>query len=159
MTTRPYFLICIHILFSVVMANAQHNTEWPCYGNDPGGSRYSPLDQVNINNVKQLHITWTFQTGELETYAGTEAKSKAAFETTPVMIGQTLYFSTPSDRVFAVDALSGKKIASSISADMDKAKNRPTCQLQRLRAARPKDRKPSTARTAICLKSNSVSGE
>ena len=110
MTTRPYFLICIHILFSVVMANAQHNTEWPCYGNDPGGSRYSPLDQININNVKQLHIAWTFQTGELETYAGTEAKSKAAFETTPVMIGQTLYFSTPSDRVFAVDALSGKKI-------------------------------------------------
>ena len=56
-----------------------------------------------------MHVAWTFQTGELETYAGTEAKSKAAFEATPVMVGQTLYFSTPSDRVFAIDASTGKQ--------------------------------------------------
>jgi quinoprotein glucose dehydrogenase len=57
-----------------------------------------------------LRVAWTFQTGELETYAGTEAIMKAAFEATPVMVGQTLYFSTPSDRVFAIDAFTGKQI-------------------------------------------------
>ena len=110
MITRPVFLICIHILLALPFANAQETDEWPCYGNDPGGRRFSPLDQINTKTVNQLHVAWTFQTGELGTYEGTEAKSKAAFEATPVMIGQTLYFSTPSDRVFAVDALNGKKI-------------------------------------------------
>ena len=105
------FLILI-IFLSVVVprGNAQTQNEWPCYGRDPGGSRFSPLDQINIHNVSKLKVAWTFQTGELGTYAGTGALSKAAFETTPVMIGRTLYFSTPSDRVFAIDAETGKQI-------------------------------------------------
>ena len=105
------FLILIIFLAVVApRANAQVQNEWPCYGRDPGGSRFSPLDQINIHNVSKLKVAWTFQTGELITYAGTEAISKAAFEATPVMIGRTLYFSTPSDRVFAIDAETGKQI-------------------------------------------------
>ncbi len=109
MICRFLFLI---IFLSVVAprANAQPQNEWPCYGRDPGGSRFSPLDQINIHNVSKLKVAWTFQTGELNTYSGTGAISKAAFETTPVMIGRTLYFSTPSDRVFAIDAETGKQI-------------------------------------------------
>jgi quinoprotein glucose dehydrogenase len=110
MKRRIYGLIYIQLFFAISVALAQGNAEWPCYGNDPGGMRFSPLDQINTKTVNQLHVAWTFQTGELETYEGTEAKSKAAFEATPVMIGRTLYFSTPSDRVFAVDAETGKKI-------------------------------------------------
>ena len=83
--------------------------EWPAYGRDAGGSRYSPLKQVNDKNVGQLRPAWVFNTGELKTYAGTEALSKAAFEATPLMMGHTLYFSTPSDRVFAIDAATGRQ--------------------------------------------------
>ncbi len=83
--------------------------EWPAYGNDAGGRRYSPLNQVNDRNVAKLTVAWTYRTGELKTYEGTNAISKAAFEATPIMIGKTLYFSTPSDRVFAIDAASGKE--------------------------------------------------
>jgi len=104
------FLFIMVQVFLPPRGFAQNNNEWPSYGRDPGGSRFSPLDQINIHNVAKLHVAWTFQTGELETYAGTEAMSKAAFETTPVMIDHTLYFSTPSDRVFAIDASTGKKI-------------------------------------------------
>jgi quinoprotein glucose dehydrogenase len=110
MITRAVFLICIHLLFVLPLTNAQNGGDWACYGKDPGGSRFSSLDQVNIQNVNQLRVAWTFQTGELATYEGTYAKSKAAFEATPVMIDHTLYFSTPSDRVFAVDAMNGKKV-------------------------------------------------
>ncbi len=84
--------------------------EWPAYGRDAGGGRYSPLKQVNDKNVAQLTEAWTFHTGELGTYtAGTEALSKAAFEATPLMIGHTLYFSTATDRVFAIDAATGRQ--------------------------------------------------
>src|SRR5258706_5753433 len=92
---------------SAKQENNTRNNEWPAYGHDGGGSRYSPLQQINNSNIKKLKPVWTYQTGELKTYEGTKALEKAAFEATPVMIGRTLYFSTPSCRVIAVDAVSG----------------------------------------------------
>ena len=83
--------------------------EWSCYGRDAGGSRYSPLNQINDKNIGQLKLAWTFRTNELETYTGTSAASKAAFEATPIMIEGMLYFSTPSCRVFAIEAATGKE--------------------------------------------------
>ncbi len=84
--------------------------QWANYGNDPGGLRFSPLDQINAGNIAKLKLAWTFRTGELETYQGTEVASKAAFEATPIMIDGTLYFSTPTNRVFALDGSTGKKL-------------------------------------------------
>lgn len=83
--------------------------QWGNYGNDPGGMRYSPLTQIDAANVKNLKVAWTYQTGELKTYEGTKLASKAAFEVTPLMIDGVLYFSTPTNRVIAVDAASGKQ--------------------------------------------------
>jgi quinoprotein glucose dehydrogenase len=84
-------------------------TEWPAYGRDAGGMRYAPIKQINSGNVKNLKIAWTCQTGELKTYEGTNAAEKAAFEATPLMIEGTLFFSTASCRVFAIDAATGKQ--------------------------------------------------
>ena len=84
------------------------NKEWTCYGHDAGGTRFSPLKEINEKNVKSLHLAWTYRTGELNMYAGTNAATKAAFEATPLMINGILYFSTPSCRVIAIDAITGK---------------------------------------------------
>ena len=101
------FYSCLFFVFPVSgqsIAGDKQNGEWPAYGRDPGGGRYSPLTQINTSNIKNLKLAWTFRTGELKTYEGTRALEKAAFEATPVMIGQTLYFTTPTSRVIAVDA-------------------------------------------------------
>lgn len=108
------FLLLASIPFSYGQAPGKATStrpagEWPAYGNDAGGMRYSPLKQVNDQNVSTLQVAWTHQTGELATYEGTNAMKQAAFEATPIMIGRTLYFSTPSARVFAVDAATGKE--------------------------------------------------
>jgi quinoprotein glucose dehydrogenase len=71
--------------------------------------RYTGLKQINKSNVGQLTAAWTCRTGELKKYEGTSVMEQAAFETTPVLIGRTLYLSTPSDRVFAVDAATGQE--------------------------------------------------
>lgn len=105
-----YLLLCSRILlfsFTVVFLQAQ-DTDWPAYGNDAGGQRYVPLQQINTKNIRQLKPVWTFRTGELQTYDGTHVAEKAAFEATPLMIDGTLYFSTPTCRVFAIDAATGK---------------------------------------------------
>jgi quinoprotein glucose dehydrogenase len=96
------------LLLLVVPACSRAQT-WSYYGQDAGGKRYSSLHQVNDKNVGRLTVAWTFRTGELATYAGTGALDKAAFEATPILVGRTLYFSTPSDRVFAIDAATGQQ--------------------------------------------------
>jgi quinoprotein glucose dehydrogenase len=95
------------ILLSLIAPGLLAAQTWSYYGQDPGGKRYATLTQVNEKNVSRLVPAWTFRTGELATYAGTNALEKAAFESTPILIGRTLYVSTPSDRVFAVDAATG----------------------------------------------------
>ncbi|HXD79823.1 MAG TPA: pyrroloquinoline quinone-dependent dehydrogenase [Puia sp.] len=97
------------ILLSLLAPGFLGAQTWSFYGQDPGGKRYSPLSRINDRNVSRLVPAWTFRTGELVTYAGTGAMDKAAFEATPILVGRTLYFSTPSDRVFAVDAETGKQ--------------------------------------------------
>src|SRR5687768_1381008 len=83
--------------------------QWANYGNDPGGMRYSPIKQINTGNVKNLKPAWTYQSGELKTYEGTEIGKKAAFEATPLMVNGILYFSTPTNRIIAIDAATGKE--------------------------------------------------
>ncbi len=83
--------------------------QWANYGNDPGGARYSPLAQIHSGNVAKLKPAWTFRTGELDTYSGTEVASKAAFEATPIMVNGVLYLSTPTNRTFAIDAATGEE--------------------------------------------------
>jgi quinoprotein glucose dehydrogenase len=46
--------------------------EWRYYGGDPGGSRYSSLDQINRSNVSKLQVAWTYHTGE-KRYQGAKA--------------------------------------------------------------------------------------
>ncbi|QDK79662.1 pyrroloquinoline quinone-dependent dehydrogenase [Spirosoma sp. KCTC 42546] len=104
-------LLCLSIRVDgqTTSSKPANAVEWPAYGNDAGGMRFSPLTQINVGNVKQLTVAWTFRTGELEHYKGTSAEEKAAFEATPIMVDGTLFFSTPTSRVFAIDAATGQK--------------------------------------------------
>ncbi len=89
---------------------SQADTQWLHYGNDAGGQRFADIDQVTPQNVKQLQLAWTFRTHEQEQYKETPwLEEKAAFEATPIMVNDHLYFSTPSNRVFAIDAQTGKQ--------------------------------------------------
>lgn len=78
---------------------------WPHYGGDAGGSRHSPLTQITRENAGDLEVAWTFHTGDV--LDGTTTKGKSAFQATPVLLGDTLYFCSPKSRVFAIDAETG----------------------------------------------------
>jgi quinoprotein glucose dehydrogenase len=83
------------------LADAQTQPgEWPSYHRDLAGTRYSPLDQINKDNVSRLAIAWTW----LPDTSDAEYKS----ENTPIMIGGVLYFTSGAHRaVIAVDAATG----------------------------------------------------
>lgn len=104
---KASFLTLILVIGSAAQQKAKPDDgrEWPAYGRDPGGSRYSPLAKITRNNVNNLKIAWTYQTGA----AGAEGRSvrNAAFEATPIVVDGTLYLSTPFNRVIALDPQTG----------------------------------------------------
>ena len=78
---------------------------WPAYGGNPEGTRYSPLTQIDRKNVSGLKVAWTFRTGELG--EGVKDWDRSAFEVTPILYAGSLYFTTPSTNVVAIDAATG----------------------------------------------------
>jgi quinoprotein glucose dehydrogenase len=86
------------LLCSVVFAQ----TDWPNYGNDRGGMRYSPLRQINRDNVKNLKAVWTYHTGDGE--------NKTTIECTPIVVDGVMYLTTVKAKVVALDAATGREI-------------------------------------------------
>jgi quinoprotein glucose dehydrogenase len=96
------------LLALAVAAAAQQsavNGEWRRIGGNSGNTRYSPLDQITPENVKNLRIAWTWRADNY----GSAPEYKS--ETTPLMVGGVLYF-TAGDRraVIAADAGSGETL-------------------------------------------------
>ena len=83
------------------------NSEWQATGGDPGNNKYSTLTAINTGNVKNLKLAWQWKSGEAPMKEA--GVSPGQFETTPLMIGGTLYFSTSYNRVVAMDAATGKE--------------------------------------------------
>jgi quinoprotein glucose dehydrogenase len=81
--------------------------DWASYGGDPGGSRYSPLQQISAGNVARLQQVWEYHTGDVSDGSGDRPKSE--FEATPIVVADTMYVSTPFNRVIALDAETGKQ--------------------------------------------------
>lgn len=73
--------------------------DWPAYGGAPENTHYSSLAQINRSNVKDLTVAWSFDTGE-----------QGGLQTSPIIVEGVLYGITPTQKVFALDAASGKLI-------------------------------------------------
>jgi len=79
--------------------------DWPHYGGDAGGTRFSPLTQIDKRNVARLEIAWEYHTGDVSD--GADGRPWSAFEATPIVVDGAMYFSTPFSRVVALDAETG----------------------------------------------------
>src|SRR5258707_3658806 len=101
-------LLCATLAAQSAQAQTSAATEWPSYGNDPGGMRYSPLTEINRENVTKLKVAWVFHSGEISD--GSDGKKRSGFETTPILVDGTLYFTTPFNRVIALDPETGKQL-------------------------------------------------
>ena len=93
---------------SVTAANPQAG-DWPVYGYDAGGTRFSPLQQIDTGNVSRLRPAWTYHTGELPAPSNLRGQQSTAFETTPLLVDGVLYLSTAANRIIALDPLTGRE--------------------------------------------------
>src|ERR1700722_3475240 len=83
--------------------------DWSAYGGDVEGTRYSPLTQISPANVATMRMAWTYRTGES---AGELLHHNHAppFETTPLVVADTMYISTTMGRAMALDPVTGKEL-------------------------------------------------
>jgi len=85
--------------------------EWRAYGGDKASTKYSPLDQINKDTVKNLRIAWRQPGVPMElASAFPGARSSTNYEHTPLMVDGLLYMSTGVGTVAALDARSGKVV-------------------------------------------------
>ncbi|MBO9628995.1 MAG: glucose/quinate/shikimate family membrane-bound PQQ-dependent dehydrogenase [Shinella sp.] len=80
--------------------------EWHQYGRTQYGQRYSPLDQINTDNVSTLKVAWQYQTGDVKK---PDDVGETTYQVTPLKVGDTLYMCTPHNWAIALDAATGKE--------------------------------------------------
>ncbi len=94
--------------------------EWPTYGHDPGGMRFSPVTQLTPANVSRLEVAWVYHMKPAAAPAAAPAPEGrgrgrgglgfSASEVTPLVVNGTMFISTPYSRVVAIEATTGKEI-------------------------------------------------
>lgn len=80
----------------------QAGADWPYYGATQNVLRYSPLEQITPDNVRQLERAWVFQTGDTP-------EERWGAETTPIKIGDWLYLCTSRSMLIGLDAATGEE--------------------------------------------------
>jgi len=91
-----------------IAAQAALVHDWPNWGGDEGGVRFSPLDQIDRANVSRLVRAWTYHTGDVAD--GSNNTSFTTFECTPLVIDDTMYITTPYSRAIALDPETGTEL-------------------------------------------------
>jgi quinoprotein glucose dehydrogenase len=113
-------------------------TDWPAHGHDAGARRYSPLKQINTENVSKLQLVWTYDTPaavpplpsrggpapenqENEQAGGAARGGSPVYDapprptprqsaSTPLVVDGVMYLGTAYNRIVALDAETGKEI-------------------------------------------------
>ncbi len=80
--------------------------DWAAYGGTNEGQRFSRLDQINIENAKDLEVAWEYHTGDLRDPE--KDASEYTFEATPLKVNDRLYLCTAHNEVHALDPATGK---------------------------------------------------
>ena len=96
------FLVLLFGASAVLQAQAcktnplPRRSDWPVYGGQSEGDHYSPLSQINRGNVHKLKEAWKF-----------DAAEEGGLETSPIIVGRTLFAYTASQKVIALEASTG----------------------------------------------------
>ena len=105
---RAFCGLAIASLFLIIPAPGQQgarNGEWRTYGGDEASTRYSPLDQINRDTIKNMRVAWVWKSDSLLPGA------QPASETTPIMVNGVLYFTMDQRRyVIAANAGTGETL-------------------------------------------------
>ena len=122
MTHRAWIALAVLVLSGASRLDAQElpgatpavqaalqRGEWPAYAGSNGSLRWSPLDVIDKTNASKLQVLWRWRSPDHDLRAaGVKAAPSFSNESTPVMVGGTLYTSTSLSQIAAIDAATGQ---------------------------------------------------
>jgi quinoprotein glucose dehydrogenase len=82
--------------------------DWPQYGRNQEGTRYTPLQQINRGNVAYLRKAWEYHTGDFAD--GSDGRPETTFQATPILVDGVLYLATVYGRVIALNPQTGAEL-------------------------------------------------
>src|SRR6266853_721855 len=80
-------------------ADPDGGADWPAYLGSKARTLYSPIRQINRDNVAQLKVAWTYDTGD-----------KGEYQSNNLIIARVLYTASPTRKVIALDAATGREL-------------------------------------------------
>ena len=104
--SASFFIAMWLALGSALAAPEANEGDWLAFGRDPGGSQHSPLAQIDAKNVRKLRRVWTHRSGD---FIDAPSPKGSILQATPLHVNGTLYFCTPFNRVFALEAETGRE--------------------------------------------------
>src|ERR1051325_3766845 len=86
------------VTFERLLKAADEPGNWLMYSHNYSSWRYSSLNQINVQTVKNLHVKWLFQGRHIE-----------KFETTPLVANGIMYLTRPENAIYALDAIGNQR--------------------------------------------------
>lgn len=106
--TLGLLAVCLPLTVSLAASQAAPSSnDWPAYGYDAGGGRFSPLTQITPANAGKLELAWTYHMNPVPS----QKLARVPFATTsPLVVDGRMFLGTPYGRVVALDPISGKQL-------------------------------------------------
>ena len=107
---------CTLALRAVKAAENTPSSDWSAYNGHVTNDHYSPLAQIDRTNAHQLKVAWKFDTGE-----------QGGLQANPLIVDGRMYVYTPSEKIVALDAATGKTLWTFDSGIPGQQPNRGMC--------------------------------
>jgi quinoprotein glucose dehydrogenase len=105
-TVKTRFACVWLLLATIVAAQTPAPRDWPVYGGDAGGTRFSPLARITRENVAKLVVAWAYHTGE----PAFDLARQPSLQVTPIVVDNVMYISTPLGKVMALEPATGREL-------------------------------------------------
>src|SRR4026209_483341 len=103
MRVLPRLLFATCAIGGLAVLQASGPNDWPGFGNDPSGTKFSSLTQITPANVRTLAVAWTYDTGE-------KGGGFRGWSMTPLVVDNVMHFSTFAGKLVALNAETGAEI-------------------------------------------------
>ena len=129
MSKHAYRALSVLLSLSLATAAFADEVDWPYYGADQGGTRYTSADQINRDNFDQLRVIWRYRPRDQQIYETARAnrgrdrgrgrgdRRRGGFRLgfnnnrgTPLAVNGVLYYGSPYNVLSAVDGQSGEEL-------------------------------------------------
>jgi len=100
---HSWWKVCSFVFFLSCRGHNQDFTGWPVYNGSSLGIKYSSLSQIDTGNVQQLREAWEYHTGNADTV------NHSQIQCNPIVVDGILYGTSPSLKLFALDAATGRE--------------------------------------------------